>query len=112
MRGILVEVQARGAERKVDDASMYIARATGITAAFLVPLSETLVRLWEMSATGELWRQFASSALLFVTGLALALTVGMPLGMLLARMRALRVAIEPYITILYATPMVALMVWP
>jgi NitT/TauT family transport system permease protein len=32
----------------------------------------------------------------------------MPLGMLLARVRVLRVAIEPYIMILYATPMVAL----
>lgn len=78
------------------------------SAAFLVPLSETLVRLWELTTSGELWRQFASSALLFVTGLILAFIVGMPLGMLLARMRRLRVAFEPYIMILYATPMVAL----
>ena len=76
--------------------------------AFLVPLSETLVRLWTLSATGELWRQFASSALLFFSGLALAIAVGMPAGMLLARVRGLRVAVEPYIMILYATPMVAL----
>jgi NitT/TauT family transport system permease protein len=34
--------------------------------------------------------------------------VGMPLGLLLARVRVIRVALEPYITILYATPMVAL----
>ena len=32
----------------------------------------------------------------------------MPLGMLLARVRALRIGIEPYIMIIYATPMVAL----
>src|SRR5664280_1525248 len=31
-----------------------------------------------------------------------------PLGMLLARVRVLRIGIEPYIMILYATPMVAL----
>jgi len=78
------------------------------SAAFLVPLSETLVRLWEMAASGQLWTQFASSAALFATGFALALAVGMPLGMLLARVRTLRVALEPYIMILYATPMVAL----
>ncbi|MBX6425393.1 MAG: ABC transporter permease [Variibacter sp.] len=78
------------------------------SAAFLVPLSETLVRLWEIAASGQLWEQFVSSAALFLTGFALALAIGMPLGMLLARMRVLRVALEPYIMILYATPMVAL----
>jgi ABC-type nitrate/sulfonate/bicarbonate transport system permease component len=78
------------------------------SAAFLVPLSETLSRLWELAAAGELWRQFASSAALFLTGFTLALVIGMPLGLLLARVRPLRVAIEPYIMILYATPMVAL----
>jgi NitT/TauT family transport system permease protein len=78
------------------------------SAAFLVPLSETLVRLWELIVSGQLWTQFASSAVLFLTGFTLALAVGMPLGMLLARVRSLRVALEPYIMILYATPMVAL----
>jgi NitT/TauT family transport system permease protein len=78
------------------------------SAAFLVPFSETLTRLWELAAGGELWRQFASSAALFATGLLLAIVVGMPLGMLFARLRPLRVAIEPYVTLLYATPMVAL----
>ena len=48
------------------------------------------------------------SAKLFFTGFVLALVVGMPLGMLLARVRALRIGIEPYIMLLYATPMVAL----
>ena len=38
----------------------------------------------------------------------LALAVGMPLGMLLARVRVLRIGVEPYIMMLYATPMVAL----
>ena len=38
----------------------------------------------------------------------LALLVGAPLGMLLARVRALRIGIEPYIMMIYATPMVAL----
>ena len=47
-------------------------------------------------------------ATLFFTGFVLALMVGMPLGLLLARVRVLRVGIEPYIMILYATPMVAL----
>ncbi|HET9903400.1 MAG TPA: ABC transporter permease [Xanthobacteraceae bacterium] len=77
-------------------------------AAFLVPLSATLSRLAELAASGVLWQQFASSAALFLSGFALALAVGMPLGLLLARVRTLRVGLEPYIMILYATPMVAL----
>lgn len=76
--------------------------------AFMVSLSETLVRLWEIYQSGQLMRQFAESASLFVCGFVLALVVGMPLGLLLARVRLLRVATEPYIMVLYATPMVAL----
>ena len=78
------------------------------SAAFLVPLSTTLVRLWSMVASGQLVSQFLNSAALFVTGFALALVLGAPLGLLLARVRLLRIAVEPYVMILYATPMVAL----
>lgn len=78
------------------------------SAAFMVPFSETIRTLWQLVRTGEFLRQLLDSAVLFVTGFVLALVVGMPLGMLLARARALRVGIEPYIMALYATPMVAL----
>src|SRR5262249_48254810 len=61
-----------------------------------------------MVASGQLVSQFLNSAALFVTGFALALVLGAPLGLLLARVRLLRIAVEPYVMILYATPMVAL----
>ena len=76
--------------------------------AFMVPFSTTIVQLWELVQSGVFIRQFLDSAELFVTGFVLALAVGMPLGMLLARVRVLRIGVEPYIMILYATPMVAL----
>jgi NitT/TauT family transport system permease protein len=76
--------------------------------AFMVPFSETVARLWSLTVSGGLAAQFANSALLFITGLALAFVIGMPLGLLLARSRVLRVGVEPYVMILYATPMVAL----
>jgi NitT/TauT family transport system permease protein len=76
--------------------------------AFMVPLSETLVRLWQLVAEGHFLAQFLDSAILFVTGMVIALVVGMPLGLVLARIPAIRIAFEPYIMILYATPMVAL----
>ncbi len=76
--------------------------------AFMVPFSVTIRALWQLMLTGEFIRQFADSSELFLTGFILALIVGMPTGMLLARVRVLRIGVEPYIMILYATPMVAL----
>jgi NitT/TauT family transport system permease protein len=66
------------------------------------------VRLWQLIAEGQFIDQFIDSAILFLTGFVLALVVGAPLGLLLARVRVLRIGIEPYIMTLYATPMVAL----
>jgi ABC-type nitrate/sulfonate/bicarbonate transport system permease component len=76
--------------------------------AFMVPFSITIAQLWQLVFSREFIVQFIDSSELFLTGFILALAVGMPLGMLLARVRVLRVGLEPYIMILYATPMVAL----
>jgi len=76
--------------------------------AFMVPFSTTIANLWALLNTREFVDQFLDSAELFLTGFILALAVGMPLGMLLARVRVLRIGIEPYIMIIYATPLVAL----
>src|SRR5262249_50001439 len=73
--------------------------------AFLVPLSETLVRLWQLMGTPQFATQALDSATLFVTGVGLGIVVGMPLGLLLARVRIIRVGVDPYIMTLYATPM-------
>ena len=78
------------------------------SAAFMVPFSETIVRLWQLVASGEFVRQLIDSAKLFLTGFVLAVIVGLPFGMLLARLRPLRVGIEPFLMIIYATPLVAL----
>jgi NitT/TauT family transport system permease protein len=76
--------------------------------AFMVPLSATIIRLVQLAASGELGPELASSLTLFATGFALAVIIGLPLGLLLARIRLLREALDLYIMILYATPMVAL----
>ncbi|OGA38604.1 MAG: hypothetical protein A3G24_11005 [Betaproteobacteria bacterium RIFCSPLOWO2_12_FULL_62_13] len=78
------------------------------TRAFWAPLSETLESLAESARSGVLTRQAASSFQLYLSGLALAIFAGAPFGLLLARVRWLRVALENYIMMLYATPMVAL----
>lgn len=76
--------------------------------AFWAPLSATLASLREVALNGVLLRQAASSLQLYLAGLVLAIVVGAPFGMLLARVRWLRVALEDYILVIYATPMVAL----
>jgi ABC-type nitrate/sulfonate/bicarbonate transport system permease component len=78
------------------------------TRAFWAPLSETVGSLVETARSGVLARQALSSFQLYITGLALAIVAGAPTGLLLARARMVRVALENYIMMLYATPMVAL----
>ncbi len=76
--------------------------------AFWAPLSETLKSLYQLAANGTLWRQGLDSLRVYALGLALAIALGAPLGVLLARFQRLRIALEDYILVLYATPMVAL----
>lgn len=78
------------------------------SAAFWAPLSATLASIAETARNGVLVRQILSSFQLYFSGLALAILVGAPFGLLLARVRWLRIALENYIMVLYATPMVAL----
>jgi NitT/TauT family transport system permease protein len=78
------------------------------SAAFMVSFSSTLVSLWQLIVSGGFFGQLLESGKLFITGFVLALIVGIPLGMLLARVRVLRIGIEPYLMIVYATPLVAL----
>jgi len=76
--------------------------------AFWAPLSATLESLAELARSGVLARQGFNSFELYATGLAIAIATGAPFGLLLARLPWLRVALEDYIMVLYATPMVAL----
>lgn len=65
-------------------------------------------RLLEFVGDSNFQGALLSSLKLFATGFALALVIGVPLGIILARLALLRVALESYLLILYATPMVAL----
>jgi ABC-type nitrate/sulfonate/bicarbonate transport system permease component len=78
------------------------------SAAFLSTFSATMARLYALTASGEFVAALAESLQLFAAGLALAIVVALPMGLLLARVRPLRIALEPYIMALYATPMAAL----
>ena len=84
----------------------YVGRQT--SAAFLAPFSTTMERLAALIASGEFTTALGQSLGLFATGFGIAVLVGVPLGLVFARVRVLRVATESYIMMLYATPMAAL----
>jgi ABC-type nitrate/sulfonate/bicarbonate transport system permease component len=89
-------------------AALWEMAASQIHPAFLPRLSTTLARIYENTLSGALLSALESSMLLFFTGLAFAIVLGVAIGLVLARVRLLRVALESYIMVLYATPMVAL----
>jgi ABC-type nitrate/sulfonate/bicarbonate transport system permease component len=62
----------------------------------------------DMIGSGELWHYLAPSLVVLAVGLSLAASVGVVVGLLLARFWVLDVAFGVYITFLYSTPSVAL----
>ena len=68
----------------------------------------TCSALWGMTRSGTLPTALESSLELFGAGLGFAIVIGFFGGLLLARIRLLRIGLEPYILMLYATPMFAL----
>lgn len=63
---------------------------------------------WELAVTGQLWSALYDSLRPFVIGYALAIVVGVPLGLFIGGFRAAEAALGLYITAGYAMPLVAL----
>lgn len=68
-------------------------------------IGEAFVRLAE---SGKLWTALLESLRPFAVGYALAIVIGVPLGLLIGRFRVLEAAIGIYVTAGYAMPLVAL----
>jgi NitT/TauT family transport system permease protein len=68
-------------------------------------IAEAFVRL---AASGKLWTAMLESLKPFAAGYALAIVVGVPLGLITGRFRTIEAAIGIYITAGYAMPLVAL----
>jgi ABC-type nitrate/sulfonate/bicarbonate transport system permease component len=63
---------------------------------------------WKLAGSGKLAAALGSSLRPFAAGYALAILVGVPLGLLIGRFRVLEAAIGIYVTAGYAMPLVAL----
>jgi NitT/TauT family transport system permease protein len=63
---------------------------------------------WELARTGKLWTALSDSLRPFLLGYALAIVIGVPVGLVTGRFRTVEAAIGIYITAGYAMPLVAL----
>ena len=75
---------------------------------FLTPLSTIVVRAVELSSTGELQNHIYVSFVEFAGGFALSVVVGILLGVVLAEFPLIRGLVDPWVSMLYATPIIAL----
>ena len=75
---------------------------------FFAPLSSVLVRMVDLWRSGTLPRDIAISFEEFFIGFALASAVGIGIGVLMASSKALCEFIDPWVSMLYATPFVAI----
>ncbi len=63
---------------------------------------------WDLAITGKLGAALAQSLQPFLVGYGLAIVIGVPLGLVIGRFRAMEAALGIYVTAGYAMPLVAL----
>lgn len=80
-----------------------VALPRGMRLFFATP-SQIIGALGDLVRSGELQQHFTVSALEFLIGLGLSIVVGLPLGILLGRVRWLDDLVDPFVTALNATP--------
>jgi NitT/TauT family transport system permease protein len=75
---------------------------------FITKPSLMFAALWRLTASGQLFFDLGASALPFVCGLIGAVIVGVPLGILMGWRVRVGQTLDPLMTALYASPLVAL----
>lgn len=85
-----------------------LARTVLTNRLVIVPFSTVLDTLWALARTGELWKNVYVSLTEFVLGFLLAAVIGIFLGFLTGTSTRAREYLEPLVSALYATPLVAL----
>jgi NitT/TauT family transport system permease protein len=86
-----------------------------INKLFLSSPSAIAERLYEVFADGSIWVNIFASGEVALWGFVLSIVVGVPIGMLMGRMRLARDTLEPFIMAQYSSPIVAflplLIIW-
>jgi len=76
---------------------------------YFVPLSDALRVIWDMARSGELWHHVSATAIEFSIGFSIAAVAGIALGLITGTSKIARTLTDPWVSALYATPLVALM---
>jgi NitT/TauT family transport system permease protein len=79
-----------------------------VNRALFAPPSAVVLAGLDMIRSGELWRYLQGSLLVLAYGFTIALIIGIPLGVALARSRIISYALDWYIAAFNSTPNVAL----
>jgi NitT/TauT family transport system permease protein len=75
---------------------------------FLTTPSQALMTIWELLLTGELQRHALVSAQAFFTGYVLGCAAGLLIGLAMGVSRRANAALGPWVSGLYATPIIAI----
>ncbi len=80
-----------------------------IDASFFPPPTRVLAKVWELLLAGEMIPNLAVSLQRFLFGFLLGAVPGVVLGLLMGWMRAVRLILDPIITIVYPIPRIAIL---
>src|ERR1700682_4932625 len=84
-----------------------VARLGYIRPVFLPPLSAVIERIWPLALAGDLFQPLMVSLYRAAAGFALAMLLGVAVGLLLARVRVVRWLLDPLIAFSFPSPKVA-----
>ena len=77
--------------------------------ALFAPFSRVVTSFYELAIqSGDLWSAMLNSSQAMLVGFSLAIPVGILLGLLMGRYRTFEYVLDPYVSFLYALPMVVL----
>lgn len=85
------------------------ATTTDIPQLFLPAVTDVIRELGEMQAEGILWGNLGISVWIYVIGMAISITVAVPLGMFIGGVRIVDRTLSPYVWAVYTTPRLILM---
>lgn len=81
----------------------YVGRAQD-NSLFFVPFTDVIAALWSQLGTGLFWSSYGDTLVPFIWGWTLALSIGVPLGLVIGRFRPVFQLSTPYLTFLNALP--------
>jgi NitT/TauT family transport system permease protein len=76
---------------------------------FLVPFSDAMPALWDLARDGQLWSNTEASLVRSLTGFALAIAIGVPLGLFVGWYRPVAELLSPLLEVFRNTAPIALL---